>query len=93
CVVGICVNDGYFDQSNIDVRPHFVDALSFAEADRETPKGKVSVRWERQNDGILLTVDATDTLHGSIALPEGYAFEDGQKEFLLRSGAYKIKKQ
>ena len=91
CIVGICVNDGYFDRKNIDVRPHFVDALTFAEAERETPVGKISVRWERKNDEIVLKIDSDDAFAGKIVLPDGYLFEDGRKESPLQSGVYTVR--
>lgn len=88
CVVGICVNDGYFDQKNVDVKPHFIGALTFAEGERETPLGKVSVRWERKGKDVAIKVTSEGNFVGKIELPDGYFFADGKTVVPLASGEY-----
>lgn len=88
CVVGISVNDGYFDQRNVDLRPHFIGALDFAEGERETPFGKVVARWEKESEKIVLTVTASKDIRGKIFLPDGYKFDGGAAERTLESGKF-----
>lgn len=88
CVVGICVNDGFTDPTHVDVKPDFIDKLTFAEATRETPFGKITVRWERQGKDVMLDVATKGKVRGMIALPEGYSFEDGATKKEIDSGKY-----
>ncbi len=88
CVVGICVNDGFTDPTHVDVKPCFIDKLSFAESTRETPFGKITVRWERQGKDVMIEVRTTGKLRGMIVLPEGYSFEDGATKKELVDGKY-----
>ena len=74
------------------VRPAFVHKLRFAQGWHEAPEGKISVKWERADDGISLEIDVPDTLNGYIRLPQGYVFAgDGLAVKPLRSGVYAVR--
>lgn len=90
CVAGVCVNDGYDDIHRIDIKPHFVNALTFAQCEREFSFGKLFVRWEREKGGITLTVNVPEEAVGTIALPKGFTFDDGTAERPLASGTYSV---
>jgi len=73
-VAGIVVNPNKRDCTEVNIKPDFLQALSFAQAHYETVCGKVFVRWERREDGIKLSVEAPPQADGRIILPPGYVF-------------------
>ena len=92
-LAGIRVNPTCTDCSNVDIKPCFVGKLEFVKADYETPVGKIAVDWKRENNGILLKIEAAEDVHGVISLPVGYVFEDASTEKELASGEYRITKK
>ena len=70
-IIGIRINaHGY---EIVDIEPHFFDGLTFARGHIDSPRGRISVDWKREDDGVHLhivlpeTVDARydgQTLHG-----------------------------
>lgn len=60
----------------LDIRPQFIDDLEYAEGFHLAPEGKISVRWRRTDERILLEVEAPAELNGNIYLPDMYTFED-----------------
>ena len=90
-VAGICYNPRRRG-GEADIRPAFVHKLRFAQGWHEAPEGKISVKWERADDGISLEIDVPDTLNGYIRLPQGYVFAgDGLAVKPLRSGVYAVR--
>lgn len=89
-LAGICYNPRRRG-AEADIRPSFVEQLTFAEGWHEAPEGKIAVRWERTEEGIRLNVQAPEGLYGRIYLPQGYLFaEDRLAVKPLRSGSYAI---
>lgn len=83
----------------LDIRPCFIEKLSEASGEYQTPKGKVSVKWQRVNGEITLEITVPNELDGSIILPNGYAFcvpEDTYSQLHgtcfapLQTGIYKV---
>ena len=74
----------------INISPNFIGCLENANAEYQTPNGKVTSAWIREKDGITLTVNAPNSLDGEIILPEGYTFKNGGSKIPLESGEYKI---
>lgn len=98
-VAGIRPNPYLEDADYILVAPHFIQALTHAEAFYKAPSGRITVRWER-TDGITdnapgkmitLTIQTTGSLTGSICLPGGWEFTDGFCEKQLHPGIYTCK--
>lgn len=48
CIAGLKV----IDSKNVQISPCFISSLSFAEAYHNLPRGRVSVRWQRTENGI-----------------------------------------
>ncbi len=69
----------------IEISPHFIPALDFAEASCR----EVSVKWERTGGQILLTVDCPDWIEGDIVLRKE-RFSDGEYEKPLIKGTYTV---
>ncbi len=61
-VVGIRYNSDGKSFDKVTVKPCFVKELDFAEASLDTPRGKVSVRWERADGDIIIKVNADSKL-------------------------------
>ena len=74
--------------SRVDVVPHMIAELDFAEARHETPYGDVKISLKRVTDKwINVKVTVTGSLHGRILPPEDYHF-DGCGEYPLATGEY-----
>lgn len=85
-IAGLRPNPNVCDTNEYLIAPEFVSTLSFARANYR----EVSVAWEREKDGILLSVNAPSSSKGTIRLPSGFKFADDESEKPLTSGAYKI---
>lgn len=73
-IAGLQVNP-YKDNPNfIRIAPTFVDTLDYATAHYDAAAGRVSVRWERKEDGTIeLVTERAEGLRGELILPKGYA--------------------
>ena len=91
-VAGIRLNPGDEDCNALEIRPHFVKALTFAEAYHDAPAGKIKVRWERNPEGILLSVEIPTGMSGQILPPKGWVFENDCAFRPAVSGSYQLKK-
>ena len=78
-IAGLDPNPQATDISYFEITPHFIDDLSFAEAEYESAFGKVFVKWERDNEKVILKVTAPSGTKGKIKLPYGFKFDDGLK--------------
>ena len=90
-VVGLRVNSYGRGANDFEICPDFLDALSFAAAAYDAPCGHISVRWEKTDAGVTLSVAVPDGACGRIVLPKGYAFAaDGSASGVLESGTYTV---
>lgn len=95
-VAGIRVNPKRTGADNIDIKPDFIEKLSYAKAHYDSIKGKTEASWKRENGEIILTVEAPEGIYGKIILPEGYVFRhavqklDGLNNLELKSGEYTV---
>ena len=64
CIAGLKINPDMTDANEILVSPIFTPKLSFARASRICPRGKVSVKWQREGDKVLVTVEVPEGVHG-----------------------------
>ena len=71
---GLKPNPRCADADEYEISPHFVQALDYAEAYYHARLGKISVRWDRTDDGIRICVSAPKGAKGRLVLPEGYVF-------------------
>ena len=86
---GINFNPDADDMKRCDIVPHFVSALTHAEAFHVCPEGKIEVKWKREGEEVLLNVSAPATLHGVLRFSDGYTL-DGQTEIALAGGEYRL---
>lgn len=87
CVVGIC----YVTESGkVEIRPSFIKQLAWCEAYYEACEGRISVRWEKNCQGIVLQIIIPDLIEGKIYLEDGYQFMDGSSEKSAKTGQYEV---
>ena len=91
-LAGIVLNPEGDDVSRLDIAPHFVEALTHAEAFHVSPAGKISVSWKRDGEDVLLSLEAPESLHGCIRAPKGWLLPDEMGVLPLASGQYRLKK-
>lgn len=87
-LVGIRVNPDASDVNRLDIAPHFVKKLKYAEARHTVPAGVVYVRWELDGDRATARVEVPAETRGNILAPKGWTFENGKSFAALESGEY-----
>ena len=65
---GLKPNPRLDDVNAWDISPHFVTGLDFARAFYLAPKGRISVRWDRTPEGVLIRFSAPEFLPGRRAV-------------------------
>lgn len=76
-LAGLKPNPNADDISCFEISPSFIPQLSDAKAHYESKFGEVSVSWARENERIILLVNAPKGTHGDIRLKNGCVFSDG----------------
>lgn len=90
-LAGIIPNPNADDVNSVLISPAFVQRLKYADGWYNTPKGKVSVRWDRDGENIELNISVPEGLNGTIKLRDGYKFADGNSEIEIQSGTFTVK--
>lgn len=85
---GIRMNPTARDIHHVDIVPCFITELNQATASYDSPEGTIKVSWERIKEDVLLEIVAPDTMHGTVILPEGYRFQEGETIRSLKTGKY-----
>ncbi len=81
-VAGIRYNPAGTDHKKVVIKPDFISCLSSAAASLDTPYGVVSVKWERSDNGIQITVNSDDRLDIEIYNKEQIVGK-GSGEFII----------
>lgn len=90
-IAGIRINPAGTDCREVRVMPNFISRLDFARASYRTVGGRISVKWERDESVIRLTVECDEGVHGEIRLPSGYSFKKSCCSYeKLKSGEFEI---
>ena len=92
-ISGILPNPHADDVKHADIKPHFPSSLSHARGYYTSPFGRIDTYWERCADTIRLTVGFPSDMHGTLYLPDGYAFEDGETERAIKPGTVTVVKK
>ena len=79
-VVGLRVNPREMSVNDFDIAPDYLKDLNHAEAFYDAPAGRISVKWIREGDDVILTVDCPDEITGQIILPNDYVFQGNIKK-------------
>ncbi|MBP3040402.1 family 78 glycoside hydrolase catalytic domain [Bacillaceae bacterium Marseille-Q3522] len=91
-VAGIRFNPYGTDLEEVIIAPNFIEKLTHAEAYYVAPSGKISVRWERVDEGVSLTVSVPETLKGIIRAPKHWKLPNELGTIPLSAGTYLLKK-
>ena len=73
CIAGLNV----VDPGRVEIRPHFIESLTYASAYYELPTGMIRVLWERNGESITLKVDCDDQIKYHVVLPDGFIEKNG----------------
>lgn len=87
-IAGILPNPDVTDPNTINITPHFVSKLDFAQATYCAPGGTIWVRWERMDQKIRLKIQVPQSINGCICLPANWKFTNGNTECPLSAGEY-----
>ena len=90
-IAGICFNPNKDNLNEVLIKPQFAKVLNFAEGYHICPSGKIFSRWEREGDGIVLTLEIPNGMSAVAQLPDGYTFENGETEISVKTGEYIVK--
>lgn len=93
-IAGIKPNPTVCDIYSCVISPNFIKALSHAEATYISAAGEIRCQWKRTDDGITLSVQIPEQIHGVIHIRDGYQFNGettlpllhGSNVYLLRKG-------
>ena len=89
---GICYNPCCDNLYSVNICPHFPKTLTHAEAYHLSPVGKITSKWRRNGQEIILDITVPEHMFGKITVSDGYTFEDGKTEMPLLSGKYLLVK-
>lgn len=92
-LAGIRVNPKCNDVTYFEIKPNFVTKLQNASGWFDSPCGKITVTWKRNNENsVTLKIISPEEMHGKIILPCGWSFSDDLTEKSLESGDFDILK-
>jgi alpha-L-rhamnosidase len=92
-IAGIQLNPHGEDVDEVLITPRLIPALQWAEGYHLAPAGKIGVKWSWDEDGIALTIEVPQQIHGWLRLEPGFAFEDGGCVKPVASGTYRVVKK
>ncbi len=85
-IAGLKPNHSNKGIDTFEISPHFPADLNFAEAEYKSHLGVVSVRWERIDGKLLITVNNPDSAVTTLKLCDGYVTDLGSRELKLPFG-------
>lgn len=71
-ILGIRVNPNKDNPNEIQIKPHFIEKLSFAHGYYDAPAGRISVNWEKTGGEITLKINCAEGILAKLYLPFGY---------------------
>ena len=86
-IAGIRINPALDGADTVAIAPVFPSTLTHAEAYHDTVKGRVEVKWERCNEGVVLKLSIPEGVKGKIIPPIGYTL-DGEIIKEAKTGRY-----
>ena len=90
-IAGIRYNPSGSDGAKAVIHPHFIDALTFAQASHETPHGKLNVYWVRRNDEIFFFIRKPHNIMLMLELDAGYTFLNGRREYEVKEDTFECR--
>ncbi len=80
-VAGIKFNPDGNDLLRVDITPNFISGLRFAESSYDAPDGKISVRWDRNEDFATVKIQVPDNMKCTLYLPDGWITDETEYPF------------
>ena len=81
-IVGINVNPNENDPRYVLVLPRFISGLEQAQGYYDTPAGRISVCWRREEETLYLTVCCQGNVTCRVRLESGFVFEEKKRSYL-----------
>ncbi len=78
-VVGIRIHTPAYKA--VEIKPYFFEALTFAKGYIDTPKGRISVMWAKEEDGVHLSVSLPEGIDGIYG---GQILHSGIHDFIIK---------
>ena len=75
-ICGIRYNPDGRHHDRLVIAPRFAESLDYAEAFHICPYGKISVRWERKGESVILDLEIPDGVSGDMLPESGYHVSD-----------------
>ena len=79
-IAGLQINPDFTDVKYAEMKPYFLNALTWAEVSYETPTGKLAIKWRKAGEKVLL----------DITVPKGMSVKliVGKTDEVLTEGKY-----
>ena len=79
-IAGLQINPNFTDVNYVEMKPYFLNELTWAEAFYETPTGKLAIKWRKAEGKVLL----------DITVPKGMSVKliVGKTDEVLTEGKY-----
>lgn len=71
-IAGIRYNPNGDNLNRVDIRPDFIERLTFAQGRYKSIKGEISVRWDKQDYSATIKINIPEGMRGYLYLPEGW---------------------
>ena len=88
---GIRPNPTLQNAGNIDIRPVFCTTMQHARAYYNAPSGRVEVKWEREDDAVVMRLTYPEGADGFVVAPQGYTV-NGEDKVKAESGTFAFSK-
>ncbi|MBQ8782633.1 MAG: family 78 glycoside hydrolase catalytic domain [Clostridia bacterium] len=79
-VAGIRVNPNRDDLQRVDIKPNFIDTLTFAEGWHNSVNGKIFVRWDKDGDTATIKINIPEDCYGYLILPEDWVIKSDSRK-------------
>lgn len=78
-VAGLCYGESLGYGSLIEIRPQFINALSYAKAKYDSYDGECYCEWRRENEGVRVKISVPDDVSVKVKLPRGFTSVNGNR--------------
>lgn len=80
-ITGIQLNPDCKNIKRIDIKPNFIEKLSFAEGFHDSPEGRIAVRWDKEDDKAVIKIEIPESMSGRLYLPDGWITDECEYPF------------
>lgn len=87
-LAGLKSNPNLDDIRCFEFSPHFIAEIDYAKAKYASRFGRVEISWQRNGVKIKLDIFMPDGTYGTVVLPKGTYFEDGNSVVELCAGEH-----